>query len=124
VTIILASHGTRRYVGVRHQHPAASDAGRIAHQHCNPNHRPPGAGACSIASAPMTIALLAGFSLPVLLGHQLALHLDQADASLGCGLWSDHDGHTTTLGADLGRLRLRLVIDRTEGRTSTGWGLL
>ena len=67
-----------------------------------------------------------GFALPVLLGHQLALHLDHATEPIGHGLWSDHDGATTTWALDLGRLRLRLrlVIDRTEGRTSTGWGLL
>ncbi|MBD2550953.1 hypothetical protein H6G65_15445 [Microcystis elabens FACHB-917] len=65
-----------------------------------------------------------GLALPALLGHQLALHLDHADASLGCGLWSDHDGPTRTWGLGLGQLRLRLVVDRTEGRRSTGWGLL
>lgn len=72
----------------------------------------------------MTISFLAGISLPVLLGHQLAAYLDHADASLGRGLWSDHDGPTRTWGLDLGQLRLRLVVDRTEGRTSAGWGLL
>ncbi len=65
-----------------------------------------------------------GFALPVLLGHQLALHLDHATASLGRGLWSDLDGPTTTWGIDLGRYRVRLVADRVEGRRSTGWGLL
>ena len=65
-----------------------------------------------------------GFALPVLLGHQLALHLDHADASLGRGRWSDHDGPTTTWGLDLGRYRVRLVIDRVGTSRSTGWGLL
>jgi hypothetical protein len=64
-----------------------------------------------------------GFSLPVLLGHQLALHLDHATEFLGYGLWSDHDGTTRTLGPDLGHRRVRLVIDRTEGRRSV-WGVL
>jgi hypothetical protein len=64
------------------------------------------------------------FGLPVLLGHQLALHLDHADASLGRSLWSLSEGPTRTLGLDLGHYRVRLVIDRTEGRHSTGWGLL
>ncbi len=65
-----------------------------------------------------------GFCLPVLFGHQLALHLDHATASLGHGRWSDHDGPTTTWGIDLGHHRVRLVIDRVEGRHSTGWGLI
>ncbi len=65
-----------------------------------------------------------GFCLPVLFGHQLALHLDHATASLGHGRWSDHDGPTTTWGLDLGHHRVRLVIDRVEGRHSTGWGLI
>jgi hypothetical protein len=72
----------------------------------------------------MTVSFLAGLALPALLGHQLALHLDHADASLGRGLWSDHDGPTRTWGLDLGHHRVRLVIDRVEGRRSTGWGLL
>jgi hypothetical protein len=36
----------------------------------------------------------------------------------------DRDGSTTSRGLDLGQLRLRLVVDRTEWRTSTGWGLI
>jgi len=64
-----------------------------------------------------------GFALPVLLGHQLAIHLDHATASLGRGLWSFSEGPTRTHGMGLGRLRLRLVIDRTEGRRSI-WGVL
>jgi hypothetical protein len=71
----------------------------------------------------MSIASLAGFSLPVLFGHQLALHLDQADASLGRGPWHLNEGPTRTLGLDLGRLRLRLVVDRVNGRRAA-WGLL
>jgi hypothetical protein len=70
------------------------------------------------------VSYIAGFCLPVLLGHQLAIHHDHATASLGCGLWSDHDGPATTWGLDLGHYRVRLVIDLVEGRTGTGWGLL
>jgi hypothetical protein len=72
----------------------------------------------------MSISSIAGFALPVLLGHQLAAHVDRSEGALGRGPWSLTEGSTRTIGLDLGRLRLRLVIDRTEGRTSTGWGLL
>jgi len=65
-----------------------------------------------------------GFNTPVLLGRQLALHLDHATEPLGYGMWSDHDGTTTTLGLDLGAGRFRLVVDRIQGRRSTGWGLI
>jgi len=65
-----------------------------------------------------------GFVMPVLLGHQLALHLDHANASLGHGAWSLTEGPTRTWGLDLGHHRVRLVVDRVEGRRSTGWGLL
>jgi hypothetical protein len=67
----------------------------------------------------MSISSITGFALPVLLGHQLAVHVDRSEGALGRGLWSLTEGPTTTWGLDLGRLRLRLVIDRTEERRST-----
>lgn len=72
----------------------------------------------------------AGFCLPVVLGRQLAIHGDHSASGFGFGLWRDHWDHSTasagavsTLGLDLGRLRLRLVADRVGTRRSTGWGL-
>ena len=65
-----------------------------------------------------------GFALPVLLGHQLALHLDHGTEPIGHGAWSLAEGPTTTWGADLGHYRVRLVADRVEGRHSAGWGLI
>ena len=71
---------------------------------------------CTITSA--------GFSLPVLLGHQLAAYLYHGTEPMGHGAWSLTEGSTRTWGLDLGRCRVRLVADRVEGRTSTGWGLI
>ncbi len=71
----------------------------------------------------------AGFCLPVVLGRQLAIHADHSASGFGVGLWRDLEsgtttasGSTSTLGLDLGRLRLRLVADRVGTRRSTGWG--
>jgi len=72
----------------------------------------------------MSISFLAGFSLPVLLDHQLAIYVDQGTEPIGHGAWSLTEGSTTTRGLDLGHYRVRLVVDRAEGRRSTDWGLL
>ena len=58
------------------------------------------------------------------LGHQLAAYLDHGTEPMGHGAWSLTEGSTRTWGLDLGRCRVRLVADRVEGRTSTGWGLI
>ncbi len=72
----------------------------------------------------MTISFLAGLALPALLGHQLAAYLDYGTEPMGHGAWSLTEGSTRTWGLDLGHHRVRLVLDRVEGRRSTGWGLL
>ncbi|MCT0208663.1 hypothetical protein [Synechococcus sp. CS-1332] len=64
-----------------------------------------------------------GFALLVVLGRQLAIHVDRCTEFLGRGLWFDRAGGAISWGLDLGRLRLRLVIDRAEGRHFTGWVL-
>lgn len=69
------------------------------------------------------IRLIAGFNTPAVVCHQLALYFERASNSLGHGMWTDRNGPTATWGLDLGRLRLRLLVDRTDGRISTGWGL-
>jgi hypothetical protein len=72
----------------------------------------------------MSISFLAGLALPALLGHQLALYLDHGIEPMGHGNSSLTEGSTRTWGLDLGRYRVRLVIDRVGTRRSTGWGLL
>lgn len=104
--------------------PGCSERRTPAHQHYNL--RPPhvGAAACPTASQHMNSITSAGFCLPVLLGHQLAIHTDHCPAGFGFGLWSDRDGSTTTWGIDAGRRCFRLVLDRVGNRRSTGWGLI
>jgi hypothetical protein len=65
-----------------------------------------------------------GLVLPALLGHELAAYIDQSAASFGLGVRSFTEGHATTYGLDAGRLRLRLVVDRLDGRRPAGWGLV
>lgn len=66
-----------------------------------------------------------GFVFPVLGNIEAAVYIDRQPGSTGCGTWRLAEGPTTTHGADLGPVRLRLVLDDiSDGRRSEGWGLI
>ena len=66
-----------------------------------------------------------GFVFPVLGNIEAAVYIDRQPGSTGCGTWRLTEGPTTTHGADLGPVRLRLVLDDiSDGRRCEGWGLI
>jgi hypothetical protein len=65
-----------------------------------------------------------GFAVPALLGLQLAAYIDQSAAQFGLGLWSFTEDHATTYGLNAGSIRLRLVLDRLDGRRPADWGVV
>jgi len=67
---------------------------------------------------------ISGLVLPALLGHELAAYIDQSAAPFGLGVWSFTEGHATTYGLDACSIRLRLVLDRLDGRRPADWGLV
>ncbi|MBM5785396.1 MAG: hypothetical protein FJ076_11360 [Cyanobacteria bacterium K_DeepCast_35m_m1_288] len=67
-----------------------------------------------------------GFVFPVVGNIEAAIYIDHQPGATGWSAWRLIEGPTTTHGADLGSVRLRLVLDRlTDGRRPTeGWGLI
>ena len=67
-----------------------------------------------------------GFVFPVVGNIEAAIYIDHQPGATGWSAWRLIEGPTTTHGADLGPVRLRLVLDRlTDGRRPTeGWGLI
>lgn len=65
-----------------------------------------------------------GFVFPVVADIEAAAYIDTCPGSTGCRAWRFPEGHGITYGLDLGRVRLRLVLDRLNGRRTTGWGLI
>ncbi len=64
-----------------------------------------------------------GLALPPVRGWQLALYLDGcADGFRPAGLWADRWGGVRTLGADLLKVRLRLVAERLVPGARAAWG--
>ena len=73
-----------------------------------------------------------GLALPVVMGWQVGLYCDR---DLGCPaayspvqLWRDSYGkgrwRVWTLGADLGRVQLRVVLERVRADSGRYWGLI
>jgi hypothetical protein len=67
-----------------------------------------------------------GFVFPVVGNIEAAVYIDRQPGATGCSAWRLVEGSTTTHGADLGSVRLRLVLDDiSDGRRPTdGWGLI
>jgi len=69
-------------------------------------------------------AITRGFVFPVVADIEAAIYCDTCPSATGCRAWRFHDGHGITYGLDFGPVRLRLQLDRLNGRTTTGWGLI
>lgn len=65
-----------------------------------------------------------GFVFPVVVDIESAIYIDTCPGSTGCRAWRFLEGSGTTYGIDLGPVRLRLQLDRLNGRRTTGCGLI
>ena len=64
-----------------------------------------------------------GYVLPVLISIEMAVYLDRSPEPFGWKPWIYAEDRTATLGLDLGRVRLRLVLQRLNGANpaESGW---
>ena len=65
-----------------------------------------------------------GFVFPVVADIEAAIYCDTCPGATGWSAWRFKEDGTKTYGIDLGQLRLRLVLDRLDGRATSGWGLI
>ena len=65
-----------------------------------------------------------GFVFPVVADIEAAVYIDICPGATGCRAWRFSEGHGVTYGLDIGAVRLRFVLDRLNGRFTTGWGLI
>jgi hypothetical protein len=65
-----------------------------------------------------------GFVFPVVVDIEAAVYIDICPGAIGCSAWRFPEGHGVAYGLDIGAVRLRLQIDRLNGRFATGWGLI
>jgi len=83
---------------------------------------------CRSAADPIALPIVQvttrGFVFPVVADIEAAIYCDTCPGATGCRAWRFPDGHGITYGLDLGPVRLRLALDRLNGRKTLGWGLI
>ena len=65
-----------------------------------------------------------GFVFPVVGDTEAAVYIDACPGATGCSAWRFPGGNGVTYGLDVGLIRLRLQLERLNGRASAGWGLI
>ena len=65
-----------------------------------------------------------GFVFPVVADIEAAIYCDTCPGATGCRAWRFPEAGGITYGLDLGPVRLRLHLDRLNGRATTGAGLI
>lgn len=87
-----------------------------------------GAQLCRSAAGSSALSIVQvttrGFVFPVVADIEAAAYIDICPGATGCSAWRFPEGNAITYGLDLGPVRLRLQLDRLNGRTTTGWGLI
>lgn len=65
-----------------------------------------------------------GFVFPVVAKIEAAVYIDTCPGTTGYSAWRFPEGNGVTYGLDIGVIRLRLQLERLNGRSTTGWGLI